>query len=432
MFGVAGGLGVPWRELGLVFLSSIIVVFLITGLIRKIAIRGGAMAIPRRRDVHVIPIPRWGGIGIFIGLVAGYVIASNLPALHNGFTFVPDLKVAMVGSCLIVILGIVDDRWGLDAVTKLLGQIVVASIMVVMGLSWTQIYVPFGGINNLVLDPWQAGFFTVLLVVAIINAVNFVDGLDGLAAGVGAIAAVAIMVLSVHLLTEQEGAVSAYPPAIISVVLAGACLGFLPHNFQPARLFMGDSGSMLIGLNLAAASTSASGRTSLSGYGVGDALALLSPLLVVIAAMFIPMLDLIMAVVRRTRAGVSPFTPDKMHLHHRLLRVGHSQRRSVLIIYLWAGWLTTAAVTPLLLPWQVYLPLIIMLALLVAVLTYLPRVQQRWSEQRNSRDRSVKRSHGGGTAAVRDTIGQPTSSPRVKQMNYCTDGSSLREESSDE
>jgi len=189
---------------------------------------------------------------------------------------------------------------------------------------------------------------------------------------------------------------------------------------------------MLIGLNLAAASTSASGRTSLSGYGVGDALALLSPLLVVIAAMFIPMLDLIMAVVRRTRAGVSPFTPDKMHLHHRLLRVGHSQRRSVLIIYLWAGWLTTAAVTPLLLPWQVYLPLIIMLALLVAVLTYLPRVQQRWSEQRNSRDRSVKRSHGGGTAAVRDTIGQPTSSPRVKQMNYCTDGSSLREESSDE
>ena len=291
MFGVAGGLGVPWRELGLVFLSSIIVVFLITGLIRKIAIRGGAMAIPRRRDVHVIPIPRWGGIGIFIGLVAGYVIASNLPALHNGFTFVPDLKAAMVGSCLIVILGIVDDRWGLDAVTKLLGQIVVASIMVVMGLSWTQIYVPFGGINNLVLDPWQAGFFTVLLVVAIINAVNFVDGLDGLAAGVGAIAAVAIMVLSVHLLSEQEGAVSAYPPAIISVVLAGACLGFLPHNFQPARLFMGDSGSMLIGLNLAAASTSASGRTSLSGYGVGDALALLSPLLVVIAAMFIPMLD---------------------------------------------------------------------------------------------------------------------------------------------
>ena len=119
MFGVAGGLGVPWRELGLVMLSSLVVAFLITGLVRKIAIRGGAMAIPRQRDVHVIPIPRWGGVGIFLGLIAGYIIASNLPALQNGFQYVPDLKAVMVGSCLIVLLGIVDDRWGLDAVTKL-------------------------------------------------------------------------------------------------------------------------------------------------------------------------------------------------------------------------------------------------------------------------------------------------------------------------
>lgn len=377
MFGTAGGLGVPWRELGLVMLSAVVITFLVTGLIRKIAIRGGAMAIPRARDVHVIPIPRWGGIGMYLGVLSAFGIAASLPALQRGFTYVPDMQAVLVGATIIVIVGIIDDRWGLNAVTKLFGQILAASVMVVMGLSWAQIYIPFANINTLVLDPWQSGFLTVFVVVAVINAMNFVDGLDGLAAGLGTIAAMAILVLSVNLLTQQEGAVSTYPPALIAVALAGACIGFLPHNFQPARLFMGDSGSMLIGLLLAAASTSASGRISLSAYGIGDLLVLLSPLLVVFAAMFIPMLDLVMAVIRRTRAGVSPFTPDKMHLHHRLLRWGHTQRRSVLIIYMWVGWLTTVAVTPTILPLRWYLPVVITLGLVVAMLTYLPRVRQR-------------------------------------------------------
>jgi UDP-GlcNAc:undecaprenyl-phosphate GlcNAc-1-phosphate transferase len=124
---------------------------------------------------------------------------------------------------------------------------------------------------------------------------------------------------------------------VISVVLAGACLGFLPHNFDPARIFMGDSGSMLIGLMLAAASTTAAGPISQVSYGARDVFALLSPFLLVIAVLFVPALDMLLAIVRRTRAGRSPFSPDKMHLHHRLLQIGHSQRRAVLLIYMWVG-----------------------------------------------------------------------------------------------
>jgi UDP-GlcNAc:undecaprenyl-phosphate GlcNAc-1-phosphate transferase len=121
------------------------------------------------------------------------------------------------------------------------------------------------------------------------------------------------------------------------VVLAGACLGFLPHNFHRAKIFMGDSGSMLIGLMLAAASTTAAGPISQTAYGARDVFALLSPFLLVVAVMLVPALDMLLAIIRRTRAGLSPFSPDKMHLHHRLLEIGHSHRRVVLLIYLWVG-----------------------------------------------------------------------------------------------
>jgi len=173
---------------------------------------------------------------------------------------------------------------------------------------------------------------------------NFVDGLDGLAAGLGLIAAAAVFVFTVGLLYQQGGATDGYPPALLAAALAGGCLGFLPHNFHPARIFMGDSGSMLIGLMLAAVSTGASGRIPLTGYGPRDIVGLLSPLLLVGAVMFIPVLDLVLAIVRRVRAGVSFSTPDKMHLHHRLLQIGHSHRRVVLLIYLWVGVLAFAAV----------------------------------------------------------------------------------------
>jgi UDP-GlcNAc:undecaprenyl-phosphate GlcNAc-1-phosphate transferase len=313
--------------------------------VRLFALKFGAVAVPRDRDVHVTPTPRLGGLGIYFGFAAALLFAQQLPALTRGFEYnTKDIPAALVSATVIVAVGFVDDRWGLDALTKFVGQVTAAGVMVVMGVSWLVVYVPFGGGTTWVLDQLQGGLFTVLVAVVMINAMNFVDGLDGLAAGLGLIASLAILVFSVGLLHEQGGDVSAYPPAMLAAALAGACLGFLPHNFQPARIFMGDSGSMLIGLMLAAISTSASGRITLNAYGSRDMLGLLSPLLLVGAVMFIPILDLLLAVVRRTMAGRSPFAPDKMHLHHRLLEIGHSHRRVVLLIYLWVGVLAFGAV----------------------------------------------------------------------------------------
>ncbi|MRH88950.1 undecaprenyl-phosphate alpha-N-acetylglucosaminyl 1-phosphate transferase [Nocardia sp. SYP-A9097] len=337
------GAVVPLRELLLVLFVAAVVTFLSTGGIRVGAITFGAVAVPRERDVHVKPIPRMGGLGIYLGVIAAVLFAHQLPALRRGFDYPKDIPAVLAAGTLIVLVGIIDDRWGLDALTKFVGQVTAAGVMAVMGLSWVAIYNPFTN-ETVVLDPLQGGLVTVGITVTLINAMNFVDGLDGLAAGLGFIASVAVFVFSVGLLYEVGGSTDTYPPALLAAALAGGCLGFLPHNFQPARIFMGDTGSMLIGLMLAAVSTGASGRIPLQGYGPRDIVGLLSPLLLVGAVMFIPVLDLVLAIVRRVRAGVSFSTPDKMHLHHRLLQIGHSHRRVVLLIYLWVSVLAFGAV----------------------------------------------------------------------------------------
>ncbi len=337
---------VPVREYLLVGLTAAAVTFLLTGLVRLFAIRTKAVATPRERDVHVTPIPRLGGVAMYGGVLAGMLVADRLPVLRSAFDSLDAIAVVLAGG-LIVLVGALDDRFDLDAVTKLAGQVTAAGVLVLFGVQWFLFYVPWEGAGAtgsvLVLGQDQAVLITVLMTVVLVNAMNFVDGLDGLAAGIGLIAAASIGAFSLGQLNLQSS-VESYPPVLIAATLAGACLGFLPHNFQPARIFMGDSGSMLIGLMLAAASTSASGRVNPTAYGASDALALLSPLLVVAAVLFIPLLDFGLAVLRRTRAGQHPFHADKMHLHHRLLEIGHSQRRAVLLIYLWAGVLAFGAV----------------------------------------------------------------------------------------
>jgi UDP-GlcNAc:undecaprenyl-phosphate/decaprenyl-phosphate GlcNAc-1-phosphate transferase len=331
------GAGVPLRELALVGLTAAIITYFCTSWVRVLATRLGAVAVPRERDVHVQPTPRMGGLAMYIGVLAAVLLASQLPALTRGFVYSSGMPAVLVAGGIIMGIGLIDDKWGLDALTKFAGQITAASVLVTMGVAWSVLYIPIGGVGTIVLDQVSSILLTLALTVAIVNAMNFVDGLDGLAAGLGLITALAICVFSVGLLRDHGGDVLFYPPAVISVVLAGACLGFLPHNFHRARIFMGDSGSMLIGLMLAAASTTAAGPISQNAYGARDVFALLSPFLLVVAVMFVPMLDLLLAVVRRTRAGRSAFSPDKMHLHHRLLQIGHSHRRVVLLIYLWVG-----------------------------------------------------------------------------------------------
>ncbi|WP_026455606.1 glycosyltransferase family 4 protein [Saccharomonospora iraqiensis] len=341
--------GLPIREYVLVGLVSAVLTFLLTAVVRRFALRVRAVAVPRKRDVHVAPMPRMGGVAMYFGVLGGMAMAHQLPVLRRAFEYSYDPVAVLIGGGVIVLIGALDDRFELDAWTKLAGQVMCAGILVLFGVQWVSLWVPWGGDPDalgqvLMFDRNQGGLLAVVLVVVMVNAMNFVDGLDGLASGLGFIAAAATCAFSLGLLASSGGDVGTYPPALIAATLAGACLGFLPHNFQPARIFMGDSGSMMIGLMLAAASTSASGRINYSSFDATDVVALLSPLFVVAAVLFLPLLDLILAVVRRTRRGESPFAADKMHLHHRLLEIGHSQRRAVLLIYLWAGLLAFGAV----------------------------------------------------------------------------------------
>jgi len=341
----------PIREYLLAGLTAAVITFLLVGPVRVFALRAGAVAWPRGRDVHVTPTPRWGGLAMLGGVLAGVGMAYQLPALRLAFdNNSNEILGVLAAGVLLVVVGALDDRYELGALTKFAGQMTAAGLLVLVGVQWTVFYVPWGGGGTgisgslLSLGQGQGVLLTVLLTVALVNAMNFVDGLDGLAAGIGMIAAAATGLFAIGLVQRVGNDPSAYFPALIAAVLGGACLGFLPHNFNPARIFMGDSGSMLIGLLLAAATTSAAGQISITTTDGTDILALFAPLIVLAAVLFVPLLDLLLAVVRRTKAGMSPFAPDKMHLHHRLLEIGHSHRRAVLLIYLWAAVLAFGAV----------------------------------------------------------------------------------------
>jgi UDP-GlcNAc:undecaprenyl-phosphate/decaprenyl-phosphate GlcNAc-1-phosphate transferase len=341
----------PIREYLLTGLVAAVITFLLTGPVRVLAVRLGAVAWPRGRDVHSTPTPRWGGLAMLAGVLGGVLLAYQLPALRLAFGYSDEVVGALVAVVVLGIVGVLDDRYELDAITKLAGQTTAAGLLVLAGVQWLTFWIPWGGGGPglsgsfLILGQEQGVLVTVVVTVALVNAMNFVDGLDGLAAGIGLIAATATAVFAIGLVRANGNDPAAYSPALLAVVLAGACAGFLPHNFNPARIFMGDSGSMLIGLLLAAATTSASGKiVPTDATAATDVLALFAPILAGAAVAFVPLLDLLMAVVRRTRAGTSPFSPDKMHLHHRLLEIGHSHRRAVLLIYLWAAVLAYGAV----------------------------------------------------------------------------------------
>jgi UDP-GlcNAc:undecaprenyl-phosphate/decaprenyl-phosphate GlcNAc-1-phosphate transferase len=341
----------PIREYLLAGLTAAVITFLLVGPVRVLALRLGAVAWPRGRDVHVTPTPRWGGLAMLGGVLGGVGMAHQLPALRLAFdTNSAEVVGVMIAAVLLAAVGALDDRYDLDALTKFAGQTTAAGVLIIFGVQWSTFWIPFGGGSDgisgsvLSLGYGQGMLLTVLFTVVLVNAMNFVDGLDGLAAGIGMIGALAVGTFAISLILQYGNDPSYYSPALIAAVLGGACVGFLPHNFNPARIFMGDSGSMLIGVLLAAATTSASGKIPVVVDSPRYYLASLAPLIVLAAVLFVPVLDLAMAVVRRTRAGMSPFSPDKMHLHHRLLEIGHSQRRAVLLIYLWAGVLAFGAV----------------------------------------------------------------------------------------
>ncbi len=339
---------IPAREYALVFGTAVVVTFLLTGLVRLMAVKAGVVTPIRDRDVHSLPTPRMGGVAVYAGFAAAVLMALQLPALGSAFVSSSEIVGVLAAGALICAIGVLDDRFDLDAVAKLAGQILAAGVMVLFGVQWQVLWLPGSGPTGgslVSLDQTQGMVLTVLLTVVLTNAMNFIDGLDGLLAGVAAISGTALFVFSARQLALSGDTSSASQPPLITAALVGACIGFLPHNFSPARIFMGDSGAMFIGLAMAGATVSAGGKLDPSTFGPRSTIALLAPLIVALAVVFIPVLDFLMAVIRRTKDGRHPFSADKQHLHHRMLAIGHTHRQAVLIFYLWAFVLAGGAVS---------------------------------------------------------------------------------------
>jgi UDP-GlcNAc:undecaprenyl-phosphate/decaprenyl-phosphate GlcNAc-1-phosphate transferase len=309
------------------------VTYLATPGARWVARRTNAISAVRARDVHLQPTPRLGGLAMMLGIVVAVILASQMPFLEGVFE---ERQVWGIvgGAAIVCLLGWADDVWDLDWMTKLAGQVLAAGFMALQGVQLITLPGPDGPVIG---SARLSLIATVLVVVVAMNAVNFVDGLDGLAAGVIAIGGTAFFLYTYGLTQVRSPEDYASLASMITAVLVGACVGFLPHNFFPAHIFMGDSGSMVLGLVFAGASISVTGRidpTTLSGAQTVPAFL---PLLLPLAVVMLPLLDMGMAVVRRVAAGKSPFHPDRMHLHHRMLALGHSHRRAVLILYVWTA-----------------------------------------------------------------------------------------------
>ena len=365
------------REYTLVFAVAAAVTYLLTPIARRIALATGTMARPRDRDVHSIPTPYLGGLAMYGGMAAAFLVSRSLPTLGRVWEQSSEPVAVLIAGGVICLIGVVDDRWGLDALTKLAGQALAAGIMVLLGIQL--LYMTLPGVGVVSLGNELGVPVTVLLALAMVNSINFIDGLDGLAAGVVAIAAGAFFVFCYQFSVELQ-VIRTGPATLISAVLAGVCVGFLPHNFAPARVFMGDSGSMLIGLMLAAAATSGTGQFDFTALRGQDVAAFLTPILVPVIVLVVPFVDLLLAIVRRMRAGRPVFAPDKEHLHHRLLEIGHSHRRAVLIIYVWSALIAFGGVAVSFTRPALVLAVVGTLALLAGAVIVLPRLRTRSAE----------------------------------------------------
>ncbi len=320
----------------LVLLVAATTTYLVSGLARRIALKLNAVAQVRDRDVHAVPIPYLGGLAMLAGVSAAFLLAGQLPFLGEHAVVTHDAQAILLAGAVICAVGVLDDILELSALAKAAGQVLAAGIVVMNGVRAYWIALP----NRIfALDTATSILVTVAFIFLCANAINFVDGLDGLAAGVTAIGALAFFSYTYLLAWEQE-LVRATTASLITVAIAGVCIGFLPHNFYPARMFMGDSGALLLGLLMAASTISLTGQidpSALAGAGRVGLLPSYLPIILPVAVMAVPFLDLVLAYARRTMAGTWWFVADKQHLHHRLLERGHSQPRAAVLMYLWTA-----------------------------------------------------------------------------------------------
>lgn len=310
-------------------------------LVERLARSVGAVVQPDERRVHQSPTPTLGGLAMLIGFLVAMAVAWTMQGFQPVFSQRGPVLGIVIAAVVMYGVGCIDDLIELSAPAKVAGMVLAGSILSLSGVSIVFFRVPFSGFW--VLSPDWSALITVLWVIGMANAVNLVDGLDGLAAGIIGIAAMAFVVYT-RQLAENDLLRAWNPSPLIAVVVLGVCVGFLPHNFHPARLFMGDGGALLLGLLMASATISVGGRTR--DQFSGQTYFFFAPLFIPLVILGVPILDSLFAIVRRARNRAGVATADKGHLHHRLMNLGHGQRRSVLILWMWTALLSGVALYP--------------------------------------------------------------------------------------
>lgn len=368
--------------LALMAFASAVVTFGFSFVIRRVSLKYKLYPKIRERDVHTRPTPRLGGVAMFLGIAISMIVASQIPFFKVIFTEPGPVLAIMGGAFLIVVIGVLDDLWDLDWTIKLAAQLGIAALVAWQGVQI--ISLPIGGIT--VGSPTMSFLLTIFTIVLVMNAVNFIDGLDGLVAGVALISNGVFLIYSYLLARETNPSNYFNLASLIAAVLVGACAGFLPFNWHRARLFMGDAGSMLVGLLMAVAGIAVTGQidpgqVSPEGLGKSQLLPAFLPIMLPFAILLLPLVDFSLAVLRRVSAGKSPFTADRKHLHHRLLDMGHSHLQAVLILYSWTAVVSVGFLLFFIVkPYAIAVVFLIVGTIISAVLTVLPLTRRQRAE----------------------------------------------------
>jgi len=327
---------------GVAFATTLV----LTPIVRRLAIRRGLLVAPGERLVHEKPMPNVGGVAMLCGVLAGMLVAALMSDFEDVFQSTTAPLGIIIAAVVIFGVGLLDDVRkvrgnGVSAPAKLAGIVLAGSILSLAGVSTIFFRVPFFGIFSL--TPDLSAFLTVLWVAGMANAINFIDGLDGLAAGITAIAAGSFFVYGLRLDDVGVLASGNIGPLIALLTLA-VCLAFLPFNFKSSHIMMGDSGALLLGLLMASSTIAVGGSTDTEFSG--QSFFFFAPLFIPLVILGVPIIDTAFAIVRRAtrRAGVA--TADKEHLHHRLMRLGHGRRRSVVILWTWTALLSGLVLYP--------------------------------------------------------------------------------------
>lgn len=325
----------------LVAAVAAVITFVATPVVRRLSIRLGAVAAPDERHVHTEPTPRGGGAAMLVGLIGAFCAAALMDDFADVMSASTEMLGVVVAAAVIWSVGFVDDVREISAPAKVAGMVLAGGVLSMTGVSILVFRVPFFDLLFLSAD-WSA-LVTVLWVLGMATAVNLIDGLDGLAGGTVAIASGTFLLYALRL-SDADVISANNPGALWACITLGVCVGFLPHNVHPARIFMGDGGALLLGLLMAVSTMSVGGRTTQEFSG--QAFFFFAPIFIPLVILGVPILDTLFAVVRRAARGGAVHAADKEHLHHRLMRIGHGHGRAVLILWMWTALLSAFVLYP--------------------------------------------------------------------------------------